>query len=898
VRVDQRVAGFLGRVLDDADDPIGTCFQVTPGVLVTAWHVLDDLGAGMIDAEVRLDPLQGGLSRDARVVRLDPLHDLAVLVAAEPLAECVTGLAASDEVTATTPFAITGVVAVDDPGHSYRHLDADGRWAGGTTRDNQVLLGRVVADAVMKGMSGAPVLVGQVAVGVVSGRYNSTDGWGRDSVWVARTENLAPLLVGLAEIKISRLRWAGAATLPPDNVSFTVEESKSKQLDQAVTDLADAVRRQWTQEVSVRSLRQPEPIRIQWSSTGRPVAPRLAAVLNEDAVPGRPVRLRHDVNHVVELFRKLRARQLVILGDPGAGKTVLALLFTLGLLDSLLPDEPVPVLLSASSWDPRIEHLLTWLARRMLEEYPALANHDVHGCPNVAERMVIQGRVMVVLDGLDEIPPLLLPQAIDALDAAVADKHPLVVTCRSDDYEAAVTGSGKILTRAAVLEIEPVDLDDAATFLMATGPSAQDRWGPVLDHLRLRPDVPLARALTSPLMISLARTVYAAPISEPRELLDATRFSDRAAVEHHLLEKFIPVVYHDPPTPPGTPLTSTPGGYSPEQARQWLAFLARHLNTLDTKDLAWWQLVDTISRSTRGISVGLTTGVLFGFAGVLEGSGVPGLTYRLALGLLTGFLFGLATGLSYGLSQRPKPVRVEIRFQRTLVPFLRRFVLGLVLGIGVGFGVGLPYEGALPTGLAFGFAIAAPTWLDIPAEVAKVPSPRVILKQDRAAAFSFGLALALPIGLSGGLVLGLTSGLAFGFISGFVAMLVGALVGTVAGGVLGGRLYGRVGGCIFALSGTAAGGLVFDPTDTSSHAILGPVYGVALGLAFGCVSVLSRAWGAYTVSRIWLALRGDQPWRLMRFLDDAHRRGVLRQSGAMYQFRHARVQDHLTSRSR
>lgn len=72
------------------------------------------------------------------------------------------------------------------------------------------------------------------------------------------------------------------------------------------------------------------------------MAASLANVLTEDVVPGRPVRLRHDVDHVGELFRKLRARQLVVLGDPGAGKTVLALL-------------------SASTWDPRTEHLRTWL---------------------------------------------------------------------------------------------------------------------------------------------------------------------------------------------------------------------------------------------------------------------------------------------------------------------------------------------------------------------------------------------------------------------------------------------------------------------------------------------------------------------------------------------------------
>jgi hypothetical protein len=44
----------------------------------------------------------------------------------------------------------------------------------------------------------------------------------------------------------------------------------------------------------------------------------------------------------------------------------------------------------------------------------------------------------------------------------------------------------------------------------------------------------------------------------------------------------------------------------------------------------------------------------------------------------------------------------------------------------------------------------------------------------------------------------------------------------------------------------------------------------------------------------WLALRGRLPWRLMRFLADAHvHRGVLRQAGAFYQFRHAELQRHL-----
>jgi hypothetical protein len=70
------------------------------------------------------------------------------------------------------------------------------------------------------------------------------------------------------------------------------------------------------------------------------------------------------------------------------------------------------------------------------------------------------------------------------------------------------------------------------------------------------------------------------------------------------------------------------------------------------------------------------------------------------------------------------------------------------------------------------------------------------------------------------------------------------------------------------------------------------VFGIAVGLAIS----LSRAWGWFILTRVWLAMRRKTPLRLMRFLADAHRRAVLRQVGAVYQFRHARLQDNLANR--
>ncbi len=43
-----------------------------------------------------------------------------------------------DVVALGTEVVVTGVSRVDDAEHEYRFLDASGRWAGGTTRDDQV----------------------------------------------------------------------------------------------------------------------------------------------------------------------------------------------------------------------------------------------------------------------------------------------------------------------------------------------------------------------------------------------------------------------------------------------------------------------------------------------------------------------------------------------------------------------------------------------------------------------------------------------------------------------------------------------------------------------------------------------------------------------------------------
>ena len=208
---DVLVPGYLGRVLDDDGAPVGTCFQVSPRVLVTAWHVLDGIGAASDGAPVRVDPLAGGAAFGAVVVRFDPLRDLAVLTCDAALPEVAGDLTATGQMKLRTEVSVTGHSVIEGSGHTARSLTTIGRWTGPAMWEKAVPTGRMTAEALMPGMSGAPVIRdsdGAVA-GVVSGRYNSADGWLAGTVWVARTEDLLPLLAGIATVSMPRRPLAG-----------------------------------------------------------------------------------------------------------------------------------------------------------------------------------------------------------------------------------------------------------------------------------------------------------------------------------------------------------------------------------------------------------------------------------------------------------------------------------------------------------------------------------------------------------------------------------------------------------------------------------------------------------------------------------------------------------------
>ena len=73
------------------------------------------------------------------------------------------------------------------------------------------------------------------------------------------------------------------------------------------------------------------------------------------------------------MLARVPTGRLVVLGEPGAGKTMLMVRLVLDLLARRAGGGPVPILAPVASWNPAGQDLRDWLAAQLLIDHPALA---------------------------------------------------------------------------------------------------------------------------------------------------------------------------------------------------------------------------------------------------------------------------------------------------------------------------------------------------------------------------------------------------------------------------------------------------------------------------------------------------------------------------------------------
>ncbi|MFE6685825.1 helix-turn-helix domain-containing protein [Streptomyces sp. NPDC057743] len=651
--------------------------------------------------------------------------------------------------------------------------------------------------------------------------------------------------------------------------------------------IAQAVAARWRREEEQRQVHDPYPLPVRWRTVAEELTDHWANIrrLPPGSAHG-PLDLGGRLDAIVDVYRRIPSGRLVVLGRSGSGKTIVAVRFVLDRLASRGRADAVPVIFSIGSWDPTAITLRDWLAAQLTRDHPGLAAPapGPGGGTNLADALVETGRILPVLDGFDEIADGLRRPALEALNATTL---PLLLTSRPSEYAAAVAETD-VLTSAAAVELTDLTLDDLADYLPRTARKARGRsataWEPVLSELRERPHgragTNLAAVLTTPLMVTLARAVYSDdPDSDPAALLDTRRFGTPEELEDHLLDKFLTTAYQ--PRPEHRPGSASLRTWDPARARHWLGYLAHHLNRLDTPNLEWWRLGYGMRRTTRtlvtALVVGLAVALVDGVVGILFDS----FAYQLIDGLVAGLLAGLLFGIAYWFlvaakdaAVEPSVVRMKIRSRegRSGRHTLRRLALGVLCGLVFGAGYGV-VRGVLNG-------------------VVKHASLPVILASGLGDGLIYGLMLALAAGPTLGLLTLFETPLDIRSALNPVSLL---------------RTNGRTVVTQLLIWAPVFGALV----DFGSLAVIGPasavlgpvVWNLTAALKLGIISGLGGAlgyafcltsWGQWTVfSRLWLPLTGRLPWPVIAFLEDAYQRGVLRQAGAVYQFRHARLQHHL-----
>jgi hypothetical protein len=564
-----------------------------------------------------------------------------------------------------------------------------------------------------------------------------------------------------------------------------------------------------------------------------------------------------DGTSIVQVYDRAEG-ELLILGEPGAGKTTLLLELTRTLLERAEQNErlPMPIVFHLSSWAEKRQSLRTWLVEELSTKYQVPRK--------IGQSWVNADQVLPLLDGLDEV-------AMDARSACVEQindyyrlrlergSSPIIVCCRSEEYVALST---RIMLQHAV-SILPLTDEQINAYLGQAGEQVE-----ALKEA-LNEDAELHSLARQPLMLSIFLFAYQGamaaevPTGETREEMRRTIFA--RYVEHMLKRR------------------SQSKRWEAEQVIRWLGFLAKQMqehkqSVFSVEDLQptwlsrrWRTLYQLCVWQTVGLFVGLCIG----------------LTLGLSIGLLGGLVIGLLLGgLSFG-------------------PFLTW--VGEIIGEFSG-SAGRPAIG-LGTGIN---PVEALTWS---------------WKKARSRLVG-GLGVGLSVGLLAGLLTGLLDVLGFGpdivrlsiktlggqgfwliveLSSGLIGVLFGLFIGLIGGlsgkqiperlsfspnegiwrsgkhglfvGLGSWLIVGLVGGWGFLwLSNGLGNGLTF-------WLFIGPIIGLGIGLGTGL-----DAFVKHFILRIFLSLRGDLPWDLVPFLEEAQERLLLRKVGGSYVFVHRMLQ--------
>jgi len=570
------------------------------------------------------------------------------------------------------------------------------------------------------GGRGGPVVavVAVVLTGVAAAYFAPLGDWVADNPlpgqeWMKQHTGLA--LLAFAVISVSTAVLALPRRSPFHSGQKIADDRWDPATDGYLADLRDKMRTIWIDDFLARSLERIVPVQLGFRERRDAISGPLRLV-----VPGDSSIELDKGTGIVEIFRLARTgRRLVVLGEPGAGKTTQLL----RLAEHLLDDDagPVPIVLSLSTGSWKVEpyklsaRLVNHVAseRNFTQEDARVAqiNRAVNAAiewlaweigylyqvPSAKVKQWLRADtspIVLLLDGLDEVRDVAdRRRCVEVLSLLRAGLNTGMVVCsRSMEY----LELGRLLEFGVAAEISALSHEDIDEYLAYAGPQLASL------QAACRHNAELATLLDSPLALTVAVLTYQGKQLDEQTV--AGLLSNRLG---HLWTAYLREAL-----PRRRSLLAGADGrntrFSPADSARYLCGLARLMEpggrdnfTVDGLNLSWVRLEFNLSwvrlaqLSPQSSATALAYGVFALCAGVvimIFAAGATGIGFGLlcAAVLSTTAIWQVLSATGEGASSRLKRDEFVVsRWTLAWTPAAESLFYGSVAGLLCGCSVGI-----------------------------------------------------------------------------------------------------------------------------------------------------------------------------------------------------------------
>ncbi len=362
---------------------------------------------------------------------------------------------------------------------------------------------------------------------------------------------------------------------------------------------------------------------------------------------------------------------LLLLGQPGAGKTTVLLTLGRDLLARARLDgqQPVPVIFNLSTWTTQQRTLDGWLFDELAARYHIERHH--------ARAWLRADLLVLLLDGLDELAPEARTSCIEAINVYYQE-HPsvqLVVCSCEDEYLDQVAR----LDLRCTAQLQPLSKQQVEQYF-AVMPELYKNvchaW---------QSDAGLQALMQIPLLLTIILLTY--PDTESSRILPIAMQpqEQREQIFATYAEQVLRGSGGDADVP----------SYTDEQVQRWLSWIARQMQGrnqsifyLENMQPDW--LPTVALRRSFAILFGLIAGLPYILPISLLIGGINGVAYGLGAGLIVSWLVGSFVALRSEI----RPVDTIISVLRALSKNILIWLLGALLVSVPGFSVGGVLYGA------------------------------------------------------------------------------------------------------------------------------------------------------------------------------------------------------------